>query len=205
MDDSFTIVEFTRIYLAVFYSFVAAFYVLRITAKKRTNPQEVVFPGTPFCSTWWNHMLFRAFRIIIWMVCLFRWFFPAVDTCLGIIVDLNTWPILLAGNILLTAGFLFTILVHFDLGHQWRSGVDPCGPGELRTEGYYNYSRNPMFLGVATAQVGFFLALPSVFSGVCLLVGLYTLHKQTLAEEAHLLSMFPQDYRYYRGRVRRWL
>jgi protein-S-isoprenylcysteine O-methyltransferase Ste14 len=205
MDDSFTIVEFTRIYLAVFYSFVAAFYALRITAKKRRDPQEVVFPGVPFCSTWWNHMLFRVFRLTIWMVCLFRWFFPAVDTYLGIFVDLNTWSIVLVGNTLLTAGFLFTVLVHLNLGHQWRSGIDPCGPGKLRTAGFYKYSRNPMFLGVATAQAGFFLALPSVFSGVCLLVGLYTLHKQTLAEEAHLSSVFPADYKHYRGRVRRWL
>ena len=150
-------------------------------------------------------MLFRIFRFTIWMVCVLRWLFPAVDTYLGIFVDLNTWPIVLLGNILLTAGFLLTVLVHFNLGHQWRSGIDPCGPGELKTEGFYNYSRNPMFLGVATAQAGFFLALPSVFSAVCLLVGLYTLYKQTLAEEAHLLSVFAEDYKHYRGRVRRWL
>ena len=103
--ESSPIVEFTRIYLAVFYSGVAAFYAIRITAKKRAGSGEVVFPGDPFSSTWWNHMLFRAFRLTIWMVCLFRWLFPEIDRYLGLFDVLNIWPIVLAGNLLLTAGF----------------------------------------------------------------------------------------------------
>lgn len=204
MDDSTSIIEFTRIYLAVFYSGVAAFYAIRITAKKRMGPCEVVFPGARFSATWWNHILFRAFRMTIWLVCLFRWPFPGIDEYLGIFAALNTGPIVIGGDILLTAGFLFVITVHFGLGRQWRSGIDPRGPEELRTDGIYRYSRNPMFVGVATAQVGFFLALPSVFSALCLLVGWYTLYQQTLAEEAHLAERFPQDYPRYVSRVRRW-
>ncbi len=150
-------------------------------------------------------MLFRAFRFTIWMVCLFRLFFPALDNYLGFSVYLNVWPVVLAGNILLTAGFLFTVMIHFSLGGQWRSGIDPQAPGRLKTDGVYRFSRNPMFLGVATAQVGFLLALPSVFSSVCLVVGLYALYRQTMAEEAHLLARFPEDYRRYTKQVRRWL
>ena len=139
------------------------------------------------------------------MVCVCRLVFPGVDGYLGIFDELNIWPIVLAGDILLATGFLLAIRVHFSLGRQWRSGIDPQGPETLRTTGFYRYSRNPMYLGVATAQVGFFLALPSVFSGLALLVGLYALHNQTLAEEAHLMGMFPRAYGHYKGQVRRWL
>ncbi len=205
MDNSSAIVEFTRVYLAVFYTCVAAFYAIRITAKKRGESCEVVFPGARFSSTWWNHRLFGAFRISIWMVCVARWLFPGVDNYLLLFDTLNVGPIVLAGNILLTAGFVLTLGVHFSLGRQWRSGIDPAGPNNLRTEGFYRFSRNPMFLGVATAQIGFLLALPSVFSAVCLLVGLYTLHRQTLAEEGHLTKVFPRDYPLYKNGVRRWL
>ena len=205
METGTAIVEFTRIYLAVFYSVVAAFYALRITAKKRVDSSEVVFPGGRYSSTWWNHMLFRGFRFVIWMVCLLRWPFPVVDNYLGLFTALNTWPVVLAGNILLTLGFLFAIAVHFALGRQWRSGIDPQGPGELRIDGFYRYSRNPMFGGVAVAQVGFLFALPSVFSAVCLVIGLYALRRQVLAEEGHLAKRFPEEYARYRNRVRRWL
>lgn len=205
MDSSFAFIEFTRWYLAVFYTFVAVFYTSRILLKKRSDSIEIVFPGRLFCATWWNHMIFRFFRAAIWMVCLFRWPFPAIDAHLGIIPDLNIWPVILTGNLLLTGGFAFTVAVHFHLGDQWRSGIDPVGPKRLKTDGYYKRSRNPMFLGIATAQLGFFLALPSVFSGICLVIGLYTLYRQTLAEEAHLSTVFPQEYKAYAASVPRWL
>lgn len=205
IDSSSAIVEFTRLYLAVFYSFVAVFYTARILVKKRRASLEMVFPGERFGSTWWNHMIFRFFRAAIWMVCVFRWLFPAIDENLCIISELNIWPVVITGNVLLTAGFAFTVAVHFNLGDQWRSGINPAGPEYLRTDGYYKFTRNPMFLGIATAQFGFFLAIPSIFSGVCLLIGLYTLHRQTLAEEEHLLKAFPDEYKVYMVSVSRWL
>ena len=45
MDSSSTIVEFTRVYLAVFYTCVAVFYTIRITAMKRAGLREVIFAG----------------------------------------------------------------------------------------------------------------------------------------------------------------
>lgn len=167
--------------------------------------REVVFPGERFSSTWWNHMLFRVFRFTIWMVCLFRYFFPDIDSYLGFLVDLNVWPTVFVGNVLLTAGFLFTVAIHFSLGTQWRSGIDPDEPKRLTTDGFYKYSRNPMFLCIAVAQIGFLLAMPSIFSAICLIVGLYTLHRQTLAEEEHLIKLMPKQYSLYMGHVRRWL
>ena len=62
-----------------------------------------------------------------------------------------------------------------------------------------------MYVGVATAQLGFFLALPSLFSLICLAVGLYALYKQIAVEEAHLVTRFNDDYLKYKQTVPRWL
>lgn len=199
------ITEFTRIYLAVFFSLVALFYTVRIIRMKRSILREVVFPGQVLCPEWWNHMLFRCFRVGIWMLCVFRAFFPSIDNYIGLIAALNISPVVILGNLLLTIGFVFTILVHFSLGGSWRSGIDPAGPERLISTGYYRYSRNPMFLGVAVAQVGFFLVLPSLFSLVCLVFGLYALVRQVRSEEDHLEKLFPGEYAAYTARVRRWL
>lgn len=205
MAETPEIIEFTRVYLAVFFTSVASFYALRILIRRRRESLELIFPGQRFCSTWWNHMIFRIFRVTIWMVCVFRVFIPAIDNGLGMIDGLTTGPVIITGNILLTVGFTLTVAVHFELGQQWRSGIDPEGPQHLKTDGFYRLSRNPMFLSVAIAQLGFFLALPSVFSLLCLGIGWYTLGVQTRAEEKHLLGLFPDDYRVYQAGVRRWI
>ncbi|WP_088328809.1 isoprenylcysteine carboxylmethyltransferase family protein [Lacimicrobium sp. SS2-24] len=205
MDSTGTAIAFSRIFLAAFYTFVAAFYVVSITVKKRSQHTEVIFPGQRFCATWWNHILFRVFRIAIWMVCVWRFFLPQTEHYLGMFSSLYHAPVVITGMILLSVGFVGTMSIHLLLGDRWRSGIDPYQPEGLMTQGVYGLSRNPMFVGVAMAQLGFFLALPSMFSLVCLLVGQVTLHRQVKSEEAHLSARFPQDYALYRRNVRRWL
>ncbi|NVJ60383.1 MAG: isoprenylcysteine carboxylmethyltransferase family protein [Gammaproteobacteria bacterium] len=199
------IIEFTRIYLAVFYSLVALFYSSRVIFMKRKISKELIFPGERFCKSWWNHLTFRIFRVAIWMVCLFRWIFPSIDQYL-VMINLmqNTWLIIF-GNLLLTVGFFLTVMINFKLGREWRSGIDPDGPKTIITNGLYRFSRNPMFVFVAISQVGFFLAVPSMFTLVCLLIGLYTLNSQAIEEEKHLLQVFPLEYENYLSQVRRWV
>jgi len=204
-NEVLEITEFTRLYLAIFYSGVAAFYTTRIILMKRSISREIIFPGKRFCLTWWNHMTFRVFRVTIWLVCVFRLFFPEVDNYLGILESLQKTEVIFTGIVLLTLGFISTIKIHYRLGKQWRSGIDPNGPSKLVSDGWYRYSRNPMFVCVAIAQLGFFLAMPSIFSFVCLIIGLYTLNSQTLAEEKHLLILYPREYKDYFSRVRRWI
>lgn len=199
------ITEFTRVYLAVFYTSVAAFYTLRIILMKQTNSKEFVFAGKRFGKTWCNHATFRFFRAAIWLVCLSRLFYPALDNYIGIMDGFNSVPVILLGLFLLTVGFSSTIIIHLRLGEHWRSGIDPSGPTKLITDGIFQYSRNPMFVFVAMSQFGFFLALPSYFSLTCLVIGLYTLHSQTLEEEKHLKQIFPETYDNYAAKVRRWV
>lgn len=205
INDSASLIEFTRIYLAVFYTFVAGFYTVRILYKNSNTPSGVIFTGKKYCANWWNHFVFRFFRAAIWLVCVVRVFIPATDNYLGIFLPLNTWPGVMLGNALLTVGFILTMVVHFNMASLWRSGIDPQGPDELKINGFYAYSRNPMYLGVAAAQLGFFLALPSVFSLVCLLAGLTALYRQVLVEEQHLVGIFNTQYKKYKELVPRWL
>ena len=72
IDDSASLIEFTRVYLALFYTFVAGFYTVRIIYKNRSTPAGVIFPGAKFCTSWWNHMAFKFFRAAIWFVCVLR-------------------------------------------------------------------------------------------------------------------------------------
>ncbi|MCG9627312.1 isoprenylcysteine carboxylmethyltransferase family protein [Vibrio mediterranei] len=197
--------EFTRLYLALFFTFVAAFYAVRITLMKRTMASEVVFAGKKYSKSWCNHMTFRLFRGGIWGLCLLRLAYPSMDNYLGMITSLVSPMFQASGILLLSIGFIATSAIHFKLGDQWRSGIDPKAPSKIITNGVYRYSRNPMYVSVAAAQLGFFLALPCYFTLICLLVGLFTLNSQAKVEESHLKALFPKQYAQYSSIVRRWI
>lgn len=198
-------VEFTRVYLALFFTFVAVFYTARILLLKNKIQKNVAFAGSRFSSTWWNHLTFRVFRATIWLLCVLRLLFPDADHYLGILPNLWHWPVIVVGNILLTGGFCLAIYVHLKMGSSWRTGIDPSGPGRLIVDGLYRASRNPMYVGVGSAQLGFFFALPSMFTLLCLVLGWLTLYRQTRAEEMHLGAQFHADYQRYLHSVRRFI
>ncbi len=198
---------FNRAFLAAFFTFVASFYLIRILYRKKALNAEQIFTGNTYSTTWWNHLAFKSFRAAILLVCVIRFFYPSFDQFLGIFPSFIHWWSILVGELLLAFGFIFAIYVHFSMGKRWRSGIAPVGVLEedLKTDGIYAVSRNPMYLGVAVAQFGFFLALPSLFSLTCLLIGWLALYSQTIEEEKHLRQTFNSEYRAYASNVRRWL
>ncbi len=200
-----TLETFSRAYLALFFTGVALFYTGLIIYKKRQLSEEVVFPGNSRSCTWWNHMVFRLFRMTIWLVCLLRWPLPEIDNYLYQIPVLKIPVLMITGHLLLTFGFFWAVVTNHSLGSEWRSGINPVGPTQLKTNGLYRYSRNPMYLSVAIAQLGFFLALPSLFTLICLAAGWVSLHVQILAEEKHLSERFAHQYQDYAAKVARWL
>ena len=84
-------------------------------------------------------------------------------------------------------------------------GIDPDKRQTLLTEGPFGRSRNPLFLAIMLGQLGFFLALPSIFSLVCLIAGIVVLVGQSYREEVTLTETFGQAYEVYRRQVPRWL
>ena len=113
--------------------------------------------------------------------------------------------VLLLGDGLMLVAFSAVVLVHFQMGDDWRSGTRDGDHTQLITTGLFAYSRNPMMLGVLLAQLGFFLALPSAFTLVCLIVGVSAVVAQVRVEERLLSDRFGEFYEAYKARTPRWL
>jgi protein-S-isoprenylcysteine O-methyltransferase Ste14 len=62
-----------------------------------------------------------------------------------------------------------------------------------------------MMLCVIVAQVGLFLALPSLFTLVCLVLGVWAVNAQVGVEERLLRQRFGEDYDTYVSHTPRWL
>lgn len=197
--------EFSRYFLAAFFTFVAGFYTLRVLYLGKTRGQSPVYMGDTGSRHWQAHLAFRSFRVTIWLVSVGRLVMPGLDA--GLLPFYGLWlpGVILAGNILLGLAFAFILYLHFYMGRSWQSGVLRQSNSVLVQTGPFARSRNPMMLGVLVCQLGLFLSLPSLFTLVCLVVGIWGVLTQVRVEEAVLQQRFGEAYGNYAAVTPRWL
>lgn len=109
---------------------------------------------------------------------------------------------------LVAAGTLISFLGIFALVRA-RTTINPTAPGSTTTvvsTGVYRLSRNPMYLGLAVAGLGFAI-WKSALVGYPLLFACcaYLTRFQIIPEERALLARFGAEFREYMGEVRRWI
>jgi len=200
-----TAVTFTRWFLAVYFLAVAAFYTVRILAEKARTGTSPVFAGTPGTTHFATHMTFRLFRVVILGVCCARLAWPGFDTYILPFSILWHPAVLMIGDALLLASFTTILFVHFYMEKDWRSGTRQGEDTRLITSGPFALSRNPMMLLVMAAQLGLFMALPSMFTLICLAAGQWAVVTQVHVEEQMLEARHGAAYETYASRTPRWL
>ena len=93
---------------------------------------------------------------------------------------------------------------------QFESAGTPIRPGSrggaLVTDGVFRFSRNPMYLGMASTLLGAALALDSAVALLVTPFFVWVIDRGFVAKEESILEdEFGEAYREYRGQVRRWL
>lgn len=194
---------FVRHFLAIYFLMIGLHYTSRSLGLFERMRFSHIHYGVRGSGVWWHRHLFNVFRASILGVCVARVFFD-IDPWLGRFGDIAQAPILVAGVVLLLASFSLIDYVQAYMHKDWRTGIDEKQQGELITTGPFRRSRNPLFMAIMLGQVGFFLALPSVFSLVCLVVGMVVIVRQARAEEHALNRLYGDDYSAYLARVPRW-
>ena len=102
------------------------------------------------------------------------------------------------------AGFVLLFIGRFGLGDSFRIG-SPKEATNLRVDGLFRLSRNPMYVGVYSTLLGSFLY---GLNPLVLVVAIFIIvvhHKIVLAEEQYLQEVFGEEYLQYCIRVRRYL
>ncbi|MEM6813334.1 MAG: isoprenylcysteine carboxylmethyltransferase family protein [Bacteroidota bacterium] len=109
------------------------------------------------------------------------------------------------GLILLIISFLWTSIAQYQMSKSWRIGIDYEEKTDLISHGLFEYSRNPIFLGVLISYLGTFLIIPNILSFSILLVTFVTIQTQVRLEEEYLESVQGNQYLNYKKDVRRWI
>ena len=122
------------------------------------------------------------------------------------LVKFIAYPWILAGLIFLAAGGLMNLFADMDF-KKARTTVKPYEkPVELMTKGVFNFTRNPMYLGMSITLIGEAVLLGSLTPFIIPIVFFVLMDKMFIrSEEAMLLKTFGERYMSYKSKVRRWL
>lgn len=110
-------------------------------------------------------------------------------------------PSLVVGATLFVGGYAIAIASGLDLGVEETKGLE----GELRTGGWYRYSRNPQYVGYIAATIGFALLANSTLVTLICVVYLGWWLALPFAEEPWLREQYGESYADYASRVPRFV
>lgn len=118
----------------------------------------------------------------------------------------QTLPLILIGVFLIGLGFLlaFNSISRFI---KAKTGVVPFSESTtLITEGFYKYTRNPMYVGMNSFLLGLMLILKNPLNIIFLIIFFFIVRNMfVLKEEVQMEETFGEDYLTYKRKVRRWL
>ncbi|OGO27826.1 MAG: hypothetical protein A2Z16_02035 [Chloroflexi bacterium RBG_16_54_18] len=110
-----------------------------------------------------------------------------------------------AGLYLLAVALIWVLVAQRHMGDSWRIGIDTEHISPLITHGVFEWSRNPIFLGMRVLLIGLFLVIPTALTLALWWLGDVLMQVQVYLEEEHLARQHGTAYEAYRQRVRRWI
>ncbi len=115
-------------------------------------------------------------------------------------------PLKIFGLGLIGLGFLlaFNSIARFI---RAKTGVVPFSESTtLITDGFYKYTRNPMYVGMNSFLLGLLIILNNPINFTFLVIFFFIVRNLfVIKEEVQMEETFGEDYLTYKGKVRRWL
>ena len=110
------------------------------------------------------------------------------------------------GILLAALGDIIFIISVITMKDNWRAGISPDEQTELVTNGIYQISRNPAFLGFDLVYIGILMMFFTWPLFIITAFALIIFHLQIVnVEEPFLLTVFGKDYINYKNKTNRYL
>lgn len=193
------------IFLAVFFSIIAIHYTATAVGLKLRDGKTRIHYGDKGSRSWWIRWIFNIFRASILGLAIIRLFIPSVDAHILFTYELPYHSFVRgAGAALMLVSLFMISYVHAYMRDQWHSGIDNNVVRNFNTlsQGPFAVCRHPLFSSVMIGMLGFYFALPSLFTFISLLIGVTCLIIQANHEEQRLSHV--QSYQAYKMHTRKW-
>lgn len=142
---------------------------------------------------------------LIFIVALVNLFYPEGMQYFAPFLWLEISIIKYIGFILIHLALLWIIIAQIQMSDSWRVGIDHSVRTELKTNGMFCISRNPVFLGMFVTLSGVFFILPNAITLLVATVSVLLFQVQVRLEEEYLLKIHADTYIAYCKKTRRWI
>jgi len=200
VNDTFRII--LPLYLAAF--FLIAFVWRSYLVWRRTgiNPYVVGKSKRPIDFL---ELYYRVPTLVILFTTLLFSFVPQVYEYASPIGWLEVLWVKTVGLAIMGFALLWTATAQMQMGRSWRIGIDRENRTELISTGLFRVSRNPIFLGMRLALLGYFLVLPSAVMLAAVVLADILMQIQVRLEEEFLTEQHGDAYTEFCSKVRRWI
>jgi protein-S-isoprenylcysteine O-methyltransferase Ste14 len=200
MEDVLRI--FLPAYLALYFGI--AFVWRSVVVYRTTGINPYVLGGSDSAYDYVGVVFRITFLLVVAAVIQFS-FFSGVTPFVLPVFWLDFGWLKWTGVGLLVVSLVWTAAAQMQMGSSWRIGIDKKNRTELVNKGLFTVSRNPIFLGMRLALLGFFLAIPNAVTLLALVLGDVLMQIQVRLEEEHLAGLHGENYTNFKAKVRRWI
>lgn len=185
--------------------FLLLIFVLRsIIVWNQTGISPFVFGKTDSAHDYIG-LVYKIMTLLTWISIIPFSFITKYYSFLNPIEYLEFNELKIMGITLILIAFIWTATAQIQMSKSWRIGINYEEKTALISHGLFNYSRNPIFLGILVTYLGTFLIAPNTISFSVLLITFFIIQTQVRLEEEYLENVQGKSYLEYKSKVRRWL
>ena len=196
----------TKIYIVAFLIlyFLIVFIIPSVRVKRRTGINPYVFKNTESAHDFLGKVS-APITSLIFIVALVNLFYPKGLQYFAPFTWLEISILKYTGFAFIHLALLWIIVAQVQMSNSWRVGIDHSAKTELKTNGLFSISRNPVFLGMLITLAGIFLIFPNAITLLVAVVSALLFQVQVRLEEEYLNSVHADTYLHYCTKVHRWI
>jgi len=184
--------------------FLVVFVIPSVRVKRKTGINPYVFKNTDSAHDFLGKVS-APITSLIFIVALVNLFYPEGLQYFAPFTWLEISILKYTGFAFIHLALLWIIVAQVQMSNSWRVGIDHSARTELKTNGLFSISRNPVFLGMLVTLAGIFFILPNAITLLVAIVSVMLFQVQVRLEEEYLSMIHGNTYITYCKKVRRWI
>ena len=184
--------------------FLIVFITPSIRVKRKTGVNPYVFKNSDSAHDFLGKVS-APITSLIFIVALVNLFYPEGLQYFAPFTWLEISILKYTGFAFIHLALLWIIVAQVQMSNSWRVGIDHSAKTELKTNGLFSVSRNPVFLGMLVTLAGIFFILPNAITLLVATVSVMLFQVQVRLEEEYLSKTHANTYIVYCKKVRRWI